>query len=147
VWFSRPKSGSDRSIQLCSETDGDGYDGTGGCAPPQLQDEQGFVGGEGTIKLIVSDRQVASVSALLPHGRSVSAALAFSRGFPDKVWLVSYPEEDNATVVMRDADGQVVKRLSIPGDYPAPSQPRSGGIKCSATRPERFLDLLLLRAR
>jgi hypothetical protein len=129
VWFSRQDSGSDRSIQLCSVTDGGGYDGGGGCGSPDVQGQQGFASGIGTIKLIVSDPQVASLTAQLSDGGSVAGLSAWGRGFPDKVWLLDYPTEDNATIVMRDAAGQVVKRLSITGQYPTPSQPHSGGIK------------------
>jgi hypothetical protein len=129
VWFSRPDSGSYRGIQLCSVTDGAGYDGSGACMPPVLQAEQGYAGGTVPPRMIVSDQQVTSVTALLPHGRSVSGVLAFGRGFPDKVWLVAFPQEDNATVVLRNAGGHVVKRLSIRGQFPTPAQPRSGGIK------------------
>jgi hypothetical protein len=128
VWFSRQDSGSDRGIQLCSVTDGGGYFGSGSCGSPELQGQQGFVEGTGTIKLIVSDRQVTSLTAQLPDG-SLAGLSAWGPGFSDKVWLVDYPEEDNATIVMRNAAGQVVKRLSITGQYPTPSQPHSGGIK------------------
>jgi hypothetical protein len=129
VWFSRPDSGSDRDIQLCSITDGAGYDGSGGCQPPVLEAGQGYAGGVDPVRTIATDKQVTSATALLPHGRSVSGVLAFGRGFPDKVWLVQFPEEDSATVVLRNAAGQVVKRISYRGQYPALSQPRSGGIK------------------
>ncbi len=129
VWFGRMKGDPGEGIQLCSETDGAGYGGTGGCGPVQLQAQQGFVGGAGTIKLIVSDRQVTSLTARLPDGRGVSGVLAFGRGFPDKVWLVNYPSQDHATIVLRNAEGHVLSRLSIAAEYPTPSQPRSGGIK------------------
>ncbi len=129
VWFSRPDSGSDRGIQLCFVIDGAGYDGSGGCQPPVLQAGQGYPGGVDPVRPIATDQQVASATALLPHGRSVSGVLAFGRGFPDKVWLVVFPEADNATVVLRNAAGQVVKRISYRGQYPTPAQPRSGGIK------------------
>jgi hypothetical protein len=128
VWFGRMKSDPSEGIQLCSVTDGGGFYGSGGCGPVQLQAQQGFVAGTGTIKFIVSGRQVTSLTAQLPHGRSVSGVSAWGRGFPDKVWLVSYPSQDNATIVLRNASGHVVSRLSITAEYPAPSQPRSGGI-------------------
>jgi hypothetical protein len=128
VWFGRLKSDPGEGILLCSVTDGGGYLGSGGCGPVQFQAQQGFVEGTGTIKLIVSDRQVTSLTALLPHGRTVSGVSAWGRGFPDKVWLVNFPGQDNATIVLRNASGHVVKRLSITGVYPTPSQPRSGGI-------------------
>jgi hypothetical protein len=129
VWFGPMKSDPGEGIQLCSVTDGGGYYGSGGCAPPGLQAQQGFVEGTGTIKLLVSDKQVTSVTAQLPAGRSASGVSAFGRGFPDKVWLVNFPEEDSATIVMRDASGAVLERLSTTGQYPTPSQPHSGGIK------------------
>jgi hypothetical protein len=118
-----------RSIQLCSITDGAGYDGSGGCQPPVLDAGQGYAGGVDPIRTIATGKQATSATALLPHGRSVSGVLAFGRGFPDKVWLVQFPEADSATVVLRNAAGQVVKRISYRGQYPTPAQPRSGGIK------------------
>lgn len=124
VWFGRMKSDPGEGVQLCSETGG-----TGGCAPPALQAQQGFVEGTGTVKLIVSDRQVTSITALLPAGRRVSGVAGWGRGFPEKVWLVDYPSQDHATIVLRNAAGQVLSRLSIAAEYPTPSQPRSGGIK------------------
>jgi hypothetical protein len=128
VWFGRLKSDPGEGIQLCSVTDGGDYYGGGGCAPVQLQAQQGFVEGSDTIKLIVSDPQVTSVTAQLPAGRSVSGLGALGRGFPYKVWLVNFPTQDNATIVLRNAGGHVVKRLSITGEYPPPAQPRSGGV-------------------
>ena len=129
VWFGRMKTDPGEGIQLCSVTDGGNYYGGGVCASPGLQAQQGYVSGAGSIRLIVSDKQVTSLTAELPNGHSVSGVSALGHGFPEKVWLVNPPTEDNATIVMRNAAGQVVKRLSITGQYPAPSQPRSGGIK------------------
>jgi hypothetical protein len=129
VWFGHMKTDPGEGIQLCSVTDGGNYYGGGVCASPGLQAQQGYVSGAGSIRLIVSDKQVTSVTAELPNGHSVSGLSALGRGFPEKVWLVSPPTDDNATIVMRNAAGQVVKRLSITGQYPTPSQPRSGGIK------------------
>ena len=69
-------------------------------------------------------------------GRSVSGVLAFGRGFPDKVWLVNYPSQDHATIVLRNAEGHVL-----------PASPRSIRLRrsraaaassCSTTRPARF---------
>ncbi len=129
VWFGRMKSDPGEGIQLCSETYGGGYGGTGGCGPLQLQAQQGFVAGTGAIKLIVSDRQVSSLTAQLADGRGVPGVSAWGRGFPEKVWLVNYPSQDKATIVMRAASGHEVKQLSIAAEYPTPAQPRSGGIK------------------
>jgi hypothetical protein len=129
VWFGRMKTDPGEGIQLCSVTDGGNYYGGGVCASPGLQAQQGYVSGAGSIRLIVSDKQVTSVTAELPNGHSVSGESALGRGFPEKVWLVNPPTEDGATIVMRNAAGQVVKRLSITGQYPTPSQPHSGGIK------------------
>jgi hypothetical protein len=128
VWFGRMKSDPGEGIQVCSVTDGGSYYGSGGCGSPGLQAQQGFVEGTGTIRLIVSDRQVTSVVALLPADRSAAGVVAFGRGFPDKVWLVNFPGQDNATIILRNAAGHVVKQLSITGEYPVPAQPRSGGI-------------------
>ena len=129
VWFGRMKTDPGEGIQLCSVTDGGNSYGGGVCASPGLQAQQGYVSGSGSIRLIVSDKQVTSLTAELPDGHSVPGLSALGRGFPEKVWLVNPPTEDSATIVMRDAAGQVVKRLTIAGQYPTPSQPRSGGIK------------------
>lgn len=81
VWFGRMKSDPGGGIQLCSETYGGGYGGTGGCGPLQLQAQQGFVAGAGTIKLIVSDRKVTSLTAQLPAGRQVSGVAGGGAAF------------------------------------------------------------------
>jgi hypothetical protein len=130
VWFSRPDTGPYRGIQLCSVTYGAGYAGAGGCQPPVLEAGQGYAGGVDPVRMIATDQQVASATALLPHGRSVSGVLAFGRGFPDKIWLVVVPGEERATVVLRNAEGQVVKRMSYQRQDPtAGPLPLSGGIK------------------
>jgi hypothetical protein len=139
VWFSRPDTGPYRGIQLCSVTYGAGYAGAGGCQPPVLEAGQGYAGGVDPVRMIATDQQVASATALLPHGRSVSGVLAFGRGFPDKIWLVVVPGEERATVVLRNAEGQVVKRMSYQRQDPtAGPLPLSGGIKLFSYPPERF---------
>jgi hypothetical protein len=66
--------------------------------------------------------------AMLPAGRAAGGTIVSGRGFPSKVWLVSYPEADGAQIVLRDAAGHEIAHSVIAGEPAAPSQPRSGGI-------------------
>ena len=130
VWFGYMKSARDQGIALCSVTDGDGYYGSGGCgaAPVPPGQAAASAGGTGAIRMGVVVRQAASVTALLPGGRRVPGVLASGRGFPYQVWAVVYPQPDSARVVFADAGGRRLGQLSLPADYPPPSQPRTGGI-------------------
>jgi hypothetical protein len=53
-------------------------------------------------------RWVTSVTAVLANGRTYSGTFVNGRGFPYPVWLVSLPAKATATLVFRDAAGQVV---------------------------------------
>jgi hypothetical protein len=85
-------------------------------------------GGAGSIRLGTVIRQATSVTAVLGDGRRVPGVLVFGRGFPYKVWAVAYPQENNARVVFADDSGRELGQLSFSAEYPAPPQPRSGGI-------------------
>jgi len=128
VWFSHRNSGSDRSLQLCVVTEGGGFDGSGGCDPATASPQELAAGGVDGITQLASDPQVTSLLAQLPHGRSVAGVGVWGRGFPDRVWLTVLPQLDNATLLLRNADGQVVKRVSVAAQYPIPARPSSGGI-------------------
>jgi hypothetical protein len=54
---------------------------------------------------------VSSVTAVLGDGKTYTGTLVSGRGFPDQVWLVSYPTKDPATVIFRNAAGQQVAVL------------------------------------
>jgi hypothetical protein len=130
LWFGYLKSDRGEGIQLCSETRGGGYFGSGGCGLAQLAMGQvaRYSGGTGDIRMGVAGGQVTSVTAELPGGRGVPGVLVSGRGFPNKVWLVSYPSADTAQIVFRNASGLEVKHLTVAGDPPFPARPRSGGI-------------------
>jgi hypothetical protein len=51
---------------------------------------------------------VTSVTAVLADGRKYPGIFVDGRGFPYRVWLVRFPAKATATLVFRDAGGQVV---------------------------------------
>ena len=51
---------------------------------------------------------MTSVTAVLADGKTYSGTFVNGRGFPYRVWLVSFPARATATLVFRNADGQVV---------------------------------------
>jgi hypothetical protein len=130
VWFGYMKNARNEGIALCSVTDGGNYYGSGSCEAATVA--AGKVaksdGGNGSIRLGTVIRRVTSVTAVLGDGRRVPGMLAFGRGFPYKVWAVAYPQENNAHVVFADDGGHELGQLSFSAEYPAPSQPRNGGI-------------------
>jgi hypothetical protein len=130
VWFGYMKSARDQGIALCSVTDGAGYYGSGSCgaAPVPPGKVVASAGGTGSIRLGTAVKRVTSAAALLPGGRRVPGVLVSGRGFPYKVWAVTYPQPSNAQVVFADASGRRLGQLSIRGDFPVPHQPRTGGI-------------------
>jgi hypothetical protein len=130
LWFGYDKSDRGEGIQLCAETEGDGYAGTGGCDGAQLTEHQiaRSSGGPGDIRLGVAERQVASVAAQLPGGRTVHGVMVSGRGFPYPVWAVRYPAADDAAIVFRSAAGLKLEQLTVAGNPPFPARPRSGGI-------------------
>jgi hypothetical protein len=130
VWFGYLKSDRSEGIALCTVTDGAGYGGGGGCGPENVPAHQVAYsnGGYGTIRLGTSVKQVTSVTAQLPGGREVPGVVVSGRGFPYKVWGVSYPSQDNARIIFRNTSGRELGHLDIAGETPFPSRPRSGGI-------------------
>ena len=54
---------------------------------------------------------MTSVTAVLADGKTYEGIFADGRSFPDPVWLVSFPAHATATLVFRDAAGQVVATL------------------------------------
>jgi hypothetical protein len=61
-------------------------------------------------------------------GRRVPGVIVLGRGFPHKVWLMSYPKQDPATLLFSDAAGRQVGKLFIPAYDQDFAVPRSGGI-------------------
>jgi hypothetical protein len=59
----------------------------------------------------ISAPWVTSVTAVLADGKTYQGMFADGRSFPDPVWLVSFPDHATATLVFRDAAGQVVATL------------------------------------
>jgi hypothetical protein len=130
VWFGYMKNARNEGIALCSVTDGGNYYGSGNCGAATVGAGKVAIsdGGSGSIRLGTVIRQATSVTAVLGGGRRVPGVLAFGRGFPYKVWAVAYPQENNAHVVFADAGGHELGQVSFSAEYPAPPQPRSGGI-------------------
>lgn len=131
VWFGYMKSARDQGIALCTVTDGPGYYGGGSCGSASVPAGKVALstGGPNAIRLGTAVKQVTSAAALLPGGRRVPAALVSGRGFPYKVWAVTYPQPGNAQIVFAGASGRRLGQLSIRGDFPVPHQPRTGGIR------------------
>ena len=50
-------------------------------------------------------------TAVLADGKTYQGMFADGRSFPDPVWLVSFPAHATATLIFRDAAGQVVATL------------------------------------
>jgi hypothetical protein len=68
----------------------------------------------------ISAPWVKSVTAVLADGKTYQGMFADGRSFPDPVWLVSFPVRATATLVFRDAAGQVVATLhGQNGNWPA----------------------------
>jgi hypothetical protein len=130
AWVGYNKGDRGEGLNLCSLTDGGGFDGGGGCGPAQLAAHQVAVysGGSGSIRRGVSIRQVASVTAQLPGGRSVAGVVLSARGLAGQVWLVNYPTADSAQIVFRNASGHEIGHLAVAGNSPFPARPSSGGI-------------------
>jgi hypothetical protein len=132
LWFGYVPGYARAGIALCQVNDGGVYDGWSGCTSGRLPAgalaRSAATDGSGWIRLGVTAPQVTSVMALLPGGHSASGVVKSVRGVPDKVWAVSYPVEDAATLVFRDAAGHEVTHLAMPGEQNAPSRPIHGGI-------------------
>jgi hypothetical protein len=121
--------------------------GQSSCQPaPQLTADQvvavtsGISAGSGagafatlTMRAGIAAGRVASVTAVLPDGRTFAGLVATGRGFPGKVWSVSYPPGGSVRLVFRDSSGHQVAALTSP---PVPARltqrpaarPASGGV-------------------
>ena len=63
---------------------------------------------------------VTSVTAVLADGKTYRGIFVDGRGFPYRVWLVRFPAKATATLVFRDAGGQVVAtEHGTNGNWPA----------------------------
>jgi hypothetical protein len=130
VWFGYLKNDRAEGIVLCTTTDGDGYDGGGGCGPANVPPHQVAYsnGPYGSITMGTSLKQVTSVSAQLAGGHTVPGVVVYGRGFPYKFWAVVRWANENDRIIFRGASGAELGHLDIAAQYPAPSRPRSGGI-------------------
>jgi hypothetical protein len=70
--------------------------------------------GGGTSVSGIAAGSVTSVAADLANGNVVRADLAYGAGFPYAVWWLAYPPGIGATLVFRNAAGQVVKKIAEP---------------------------------
>ena len=76
---------------------------------------------------------VASVTALLPDGRTFAGVVGTGRGFSVKVWSVAYPPDGAVRLVFRDTSGHELASLTRPALPSAREQrpaarPASGGV-------------------
>jgi hypothetical protein len=73
--------------------------------------------------------QAASVTAVLPDGRTYGGVVGTARGFPDKAWIVDSPQVTGTRLIFRDASGrQIADASTALVQVPAPKQPHSGAI-------------------
>ena len=81
----------------------------------------------------VAAGSVASVTVVLPDGRTFAGVVGTGRGFPVKVWSVTYPPDGAVRLVFRDSSGHELASLTRPAvpsvqvQRPAP-RPGRGGI-------------------
>jgi hypothetical protein len=132
LWFGYVPGYASAGIALCEVNDGGLYDGYSACIsgglPAGVLARSAATDGSGWIRLGVAAPQVASVTAVLPGGKTVHGSVEPVRGLPYKLWAVSYPVDSAARLVFRDAAGGEVTHLNMPGEQPAPSRPSHGGI-------------------
>jgi hypothetical protein len=132
LWFGYVPGYADAGLALCQVNYGGFYDGWTGCTSGRLPAgalaRSAATDGSGWIRVGVAAPQVASVTALLRGGHTVHGVVKPAPGAPDKVWAVSYPVEDAATLVFRDGAGHEVTHLAMPGEQNALSRPSRGGI-------------------
>jgi hypothetical protein len=132
-------------LQLCNDTVNDTTGQSGGFCWPVPAPGPGHLasvtGSEGTgtdqtIMVGEAASQVASVTAVLPDGRTYRGAVTTGRGLPGVVWTVGYPWSagvsftKGAHLVFRDASGKQVTVVAphAPAGPPQAAQPASGGV-------------------
>jgi hypothetical protein len=76
---------------------------------------------------------VASVTAVLPDGRTLAGVVGTGRGFAFKVWSVTYPPEGAVRLVFRDSSGHELASLTRPAVPtilvpPRAARPGSGAV-------------------
>ena len=140
-WWTRipeslfPQAGAD--LALCQTHDG------GGSGSPEAPLGQGqLVRADGPPTTFLADSSsvsgiaagsVTSVSAVLANGHVIPGSVAYGRGFPYAAWWVDYLQGISATLVFRDAAGQVVKELAEP--YPPAGNPRHQVVQLTPWNP------------
>ncbi len=93
-------------------------------------------GTDQTIMVGAAVARVASVTAVLPGGRTYPGKVATGRGLPGVVWTAAYPWSagvpytKGAHLVFRDASGQQVAVLDphAPAGPPQAARPAGGGV-------------------
>jgi len=130
VWFGYLKNDRAEGIAMCTVTDGAGYDGGGACGPENVPAHQvAYTNGPyGSITMGTALKQVTSVSAQLPGGRTVPGKVVSGRGFPYEFWAVVRYAGESAQIIFRGASGAELGHLTVAAQYNAPSRPNSGGI-------------------
>jgi hypothetical protein len=99
LWYARMKGG--RGTVLCSEFRLGKLIVTADCETVQLSAHQAGVltGDDGAIKVGAVSAQATSVRAQLSGGPAAAGRLVSGRGFPARVWVVSYQPPDAAVIV------------------------------------------------
>lgn len=132
-------------VQLCNDTVNDTTGQSGGFCWPAAKPGPGHLAtvtgseGDGTDQTIMVGEavaRVASVTAVLPGGRSYPGAVTTGRGLRGSVWAVGYPWSAGvpftrgAHLVFKDAAGKQVAVLTphAPAGPPQAAQPASGGV-------------------
>jgi hypothetical protein len=129
VWFSKAQAAGG-NLNLCEVTDGDGWNGRGGCDPVVVGpgDRIQLTTVDGTLKLGIVTTKATSVTTVLGDGMHTPGDLVSGRGFPYKVWAVLAPDQSGATISFTGAGGQKLGQIPVPKSTPTPSRPASGGI-------------------
>ncbi len=129
LWYARMKGG--QGTVLCSEFRLGQVLVTADCETVQLAAHQAgaLTGGDGAVNVGVGGARVTSVRAQVSGGQAVAGRLVSGRGFPARVWVVSYQPPVAAVIVFRDAAGRQVGQVPIGSSgLPAHGKPQHGGI-------------------
>jgi len=81
----------------------------------------------------IATEPVASVTAVLPDGRTFAGVVGTGRGFTFKVWSVTYPPDGAVRLVFRDSSGHELASLTRPAVPtvlvpPRAARPGSGAV-------------------
>ncbi len=125
TWWTRVPKGFSHNAGTLSLCQSRSNGGGGGVEPPlsrgQLLRVDSFDIGLSVNSAAggIAEASVTSVEADLANGKVVPGTVAYGAGFPYAAWWIGYPPGISATLVFRDAAGDVVKEIAEP--FPAAS--------------------------